>query len=457
MLLQIYHTNDIHGDFDFLARVQAWMAENRKPGDLWLDSGDYTDLKNLVVQSDRGIRAMGLMREAGVDAIALGNNEIDLGADDVARIASFPLLCVNARHNDGTEIPGLSGSVIVERGGRRILLLGFAPYYNWRLEPNHYNVFFEMGNISTIEPIAAARQELERRKGSYDFCIALSHSGHLVDAMLREKLPEVDLWLGGHSHETMTELAYSQSGKGEHLGRVTLEIGESGIRCLESVQIDPPEAAAPEFGRCLKEAKEYADRILSEELETVGELDFDPFGESPLTNYLCDCLRHHFGGDLAVMHSGIAEGSLLRPVSRKSLIENFPSKLNPTVYRIAGSAILEAAQLALDPEHIRQDGKGAGFRGRVLGTLGYSSNVQIQREPFAMFVDGQPVEPGRMYTLVTDDYLQRGTGYPSLRVPDEEAHFDKWFIRDMVQHSLTEEALFRSAYIPRERGKESGI
>ena len=67
-----------------------------------------------------------------------------------------------------------------------------------------------------------------------------------------------------------------------------------------------------------------------------------------------------------------------------------------------------------------------------------------------MLVDGQPVEPGRVYTVVTDDYLQRGTDYPSLAVPDQDAKFDKRFIRDLVQEYLTVEPVFRSAARRRE-------
>ena len=146
----------------------------------------------------------------------------------------------------------------------------------------------------------------------------------------------------------------------------------------------------------------------------------------------------------------------MRPVSRKSLIENFPSKLNPTIYTLTGERILEVARLSMDESHIRQSGQGSGFRGRVLGCLGYSSNVRLTREPFSMEVDGKPVEPERSYTVVTDDYLQRGTGYPSLRVPDEAAKFDKRFIRDLVQEHLTDEEAFRLAAITRER-KKHGI
>ena len=204
-------------------------------------------------------------------------------------------------------------------------------------------------------------------------------------------------------------------------------------------------------------AQAAAEEVLSQELPVVRELAFDPFRESELTNFICDCLKKEFGGDLALMHSGISQGPLQRPVSRKSLIENFPSKLNPTIYVVSGEKLLAAMRLSLDEDHVRRSGQGSGFRGRVLGCLGYSCNVTVCREPFRVKIDGKSLEPGKNYTVVTDDYLQRGTGYPSLAVPDEAARFDKRFIRDLVQEYLTDEAVFRSASVPRERAKQNGI
>ena len=112
--------------------------------------------------------------------------------------------------------------------------------------------------------------------------------------------------------------------------------------------------------------------------------------------------------------------------------------------------IVEAVKLSLDEEYIREDGKGPGFRGHVLGTLGFSSNVRISRTPFYMEIDGRRIEPDREYAIVTDDYLQRGTGYPSLRVPNEKAQYHKWFIRDLVQHFLMDHEVFERAKIRRE-------
>ena len=93
MLLRIYHTNDIHANFSFLSRVHGYLSANRKENDLFLDSGDFTDLKSLIVQSDSGRSALELMKLCRPEAMALGNNEIDLGSEAVEKLSDFPLLC----------------------------------------------------------------------------------------------------------------------------------------------------------------------------------------------------------------------------------------------------------------------------------------------------------------------------------------------------------------------------
>ncbi|MDY5652540.1 MAG: hypothetical protein SPK79_02310, partial [Erysipelotrichaceae bacterium] len=59
------------------------------------------------------------------------------------------------------------------------------------------------------------------------------------------------------------------------------------------------------------------------------------------------------------------------------------------------------------------------------------------------------IEEEKEYTIVTDDYLQRGTGYPSLAVPNTQVQYHIWFIRDLVQNYLNDSEVFESARIKR--------
>lgn len=102
MHLNIYHTNDIHANFPFLSRVCAYLSDHRESADFYFDSGDFMDLKSTLVQADQGKSALEMLRLCGMDAMALGNNEIDLGSEHLEELRGLPLLCANITHNDGT-------------------------------------------------------------------------------------------------------------------------------------------------------------------------------------------------------------------------------------------------------------------------------------------------------------------------------------------------------------------
>lgn len=476
MRIRIYHTNDIHSQFDFVGRIHAYLHKHKTEHDFYFDSGDFSDQKSLIIHADKAVMALKLLNSCGLDAMTLGNNELDLGLEAVqAMITSgAPLLSTNVREAGVVEMPellspksleelknayphgdhlplisDLATSFILERAGKRFLILGLAPYFGKNLLTDTYNSFFLLGNLRTVEPIEALRHELERRKGQYDFVILLSHSGLHVDQKILAWVPQIDLCLGAHTHSIIANGKYSQSGMGEFLGLVTLEADDEGIRIVANEQIVPEDEVNPTFERMLDEVRRKAERILSKEMDVIDELTFDPFAECSLINFVCDALLKKIGGDLALMHHGMAEGSLVRPVSRKTLIELFPSKLNPTLFPVSGRALKEAVRSSLDPDWIRQNGKAAGFRGRVLGTLGFSSNVRVRLEPFAMTIDGAEVEDSRMYMLASDDYLQRGSGYPDLAAPDDQSTYHRWYIRDLVENYLMDPDLFESARMKR--------
>ena len=475
MRLRIFHTNDIHSNFDFLKRVHAYLAEHKREEDFYFDSGDFSDLKNLITHANYGVMGLKLLSSTFLDTVSFGNNELDqgLGAIEQLLATAAPIVTTNLRkagleqkldllspkileeikgltaEEDLPKIPDLASSFVLERAGKRFLILGLVPYYAEDLITDSYNSFFLLGNLRTINPIKALRDELEKRKGQFDFVILLSHSGYLVDQKILREIPEIDCCLGGHCHHVISEGKYSQSGRGEYLGMMTLEVDEVGIRIVGNEQIDLPEQENPAFDRLYGEVLQESLNLLSDELEMCEELDFDPFAECTLINFICDALLKEMGGDLALMHHGIAEGPLKSPLSKQKLIECFPSKLNPTLFPVKGSDLQAAVKQSFLPEIFRQEGKGAGFRGKVLGTLGFSHNVRVRKEPFSLQVDGQEVEDDRMYMLAADDYLQRGTGYSSLRTADRQSTYHRYFICDLVEEYLSDQELFSSAKVKR--------
>lgn len=469
MKLTIYQTNDIHSNFDRLAQIAGYLKKNRKPDDLYFDCGDLCDLKDVMVQGTKGAGAIRLLQEAGADAMAVGNNELDLTKTNLLECARepLPLLTCNVTDNSGAELSGMRKSILLERMGVRFLVIGCSPYYSYdgTFLPGKYNVFFEMGDLKTTEPVAEIRKELERSRGSYDFCILLSHSGVAVERMIAEEIPEIDLILGGHSHSVICEDNYIQAGKwGECLGKTVLEIEEGKVCKIETSLIKIEECSSDEskvserrddfiadkiFMQRYKEEQEIADRFLDKTLYEIPELAWDARQENLLTNFIAEALYAEYPCDLAFTNAGIVEHGIGGEISKKKLLELSPSKLNPTRFPIRGSALKEAIVHSFQPEFVSQSAPGAGVRWSVLGTLGFSHNVTISREPLKILIDGKALEDDREYLCVAHDALQRGTGYEELAVADEKAEYFDGFIRDLLERTLQRTELWERAKLKR--------
>lgn len=449
MRVNIYHTNDIHSNYEFLKKVHKYINENKTENDLYLDSGDYLDLASIVVELDNGKSAMDLIMDAKLDLITIGNNEMDLGKERLESLLekNYPIISSNVVSTEGEEIIGLAKSKLIEKAGKKFLIVGSTPYFAGDLTYTSYNKYFVLGDMQTIEPIAALKKEIDRNIYQYDFLIYLSHSGSAVDPYILDYMPEVNLTLGAHTHEIITEKKYSMSGKGEMLGHIVLEINEKGIEIIESKQIDLEDSDNLDFDNKINDILEVAKNEFTESINLTEDLKFDPFEENRLINFLCDALYKQYGGDLAIMHNGISNGDLLKNTNKLDILEKFPSKLYTTVFKVKGENLINAIQLSFDPDHIRLSGKAPGFRGSVLGTLSYSHNVKIDRQNNIILINGEQIESDREYTVVSSDYLQRGAGYPSLYSTD--SLMDKYLIKEFIQQHLQDEDLFETSKIKR--------
>ncbi len=447
MKINIYHSNDIHSEYSNLSNIFSYLKEHKTENDFYFDSGDFTDLKDLIVQSDKGVSAIEILNSCGLDAMTIGNNEIDLGKDDLIKTAAkTTMVSCNITDADKKKIPGIHDFLIMEKCGIRFLVIGISPYYSRTMEDNNFNGFFKLYGLNVHPSIELIKEIIRKNKGNYDFCILLAHNGLTVETAIMDEIPEIDLVLGGHSHSEVAEGKYNQTGVfAKHLGIVTLEVKNKDIRIVHNELIDLPECNDSEYDEILDAKRKKADEILSVPIESSYALEFDAYKECQLINFVSDALYKHFEADFALMHNGIANFSLTYPVTRKMLIECFPSKLNPTIFKVKGSILLEEIKRSFDEEFIHQEGKGAGFRGYTLGTLSYSHNVKIIKEPLQVFINEDELDPDREYTMVTDDYIQRGVYYTGFKTADENCFWHVWFIRDLMYNYITDKEIYETS------------
>jgi 5'-nucleotidase len=271
----------------------------------------------------------------------------------------------------------------------------------------------------------AIEEELVRHEGNYDVCILLNHLGTFVDEVLVEELEGVDILLSAHDHKVYTQakvvnntIMNSAGCYGEYIGMIELEVSDTGVKLLNSENTATKDAPRDEgVLSILSRNKEKAIEVLSKPLYTIEKpLWHDVIEENPLTNLIADGVRDMLKCDIGLMNSGIANAGIFGYVSTKKLIEVCPSPLNPTSFEIKGKDLREALDQSLDAGVCLNDGKGPGFRGRFVGRLHVSGAeiVHDGKKVDEIFIGGEPLNDEKWYTVASSDYLQRGSGYPSL-------------------------------------------
>lgn len=194
--MRIYHTSDMHDHRGFAPRLDALRA--REPG-LLFDCGDSLRGSQTVYHRDEPIIAE--IDAATYDAQAIGNREFHylfpLLRARAAKMA-HPLICTNLLDTKGRDLP-FRRSLVMDYGGARIHLLG--------LLIMQYPVGSPLERVfgwRFLDPWdAVAEYAADVPDG--EMLLVLSHVGLSLDRKLAQRVPRIDLILGGHSHDTLYE------------------------------------------------------------------------------------------------------------------------------------------------------------------------------------------------------------------------------------------------------------
>jgi len=196
-MMRIYHTSDLHDRRHFVAPLRRLRAE--QPG-LLVDCGD----------SLRGSQTMYYRREpvideldaAGYDVTAMGNREFHYLFGAVgARLRKMhhPVVCANLVDVRERRLPFAGDAILRASDGEAIRFFGLlVPQY-----PNG-SPWEKLFGWRFLDPLAVAR-EIVRTTPRGVTLIALSHLGLRADRELAQAAGGIDVILGGHSHDTLSE------------------------------------------------------------------------------------------------------------------------------------------------------------------------------------------------------------------------------------------------------------
>lgn len=449
--LTLLHFNDFHGQLEpykdpqnqvergGIARLAATVARVRAedPGRpvLLLFAGDLLQ-GTLTSSLFKGIPDITLFGRMGVDAMVMGNHELDYGQDTFRRLAArsrFPILGANLESHP--EPLPLTPQVVIDRPGiPQVAILGLtSPELATATHPRN------MKGLSVEEPVAVAQRLVPSLREGSDLMVVLSHMGITDDRRLARTVPGIDLIIGGHNHNLYAEpviegeTAILQAGeRGGWLGRMDFacqdgHLTRTGYRLIpiDATSPEDPEMAA-EVQRIVAEADDALDEQVgtsTRELSAWRELIRR--GEAPFGNFVADLARAITLTDVALFNGGSFRANIpAGPVTLKSIYQAFPFRNELVTGTMTGTQLLAALEqsAALDP---------ADNPGGFLQVSGLRYVIEGGRLAGAT-ADGAPIDPDRRYRVVTSDFLAAGgDGYAMIKAMDDQVMTGR-LISDMV-------------------------
>ena len=470
--LVILHTNDVHSHldpYDVGARTvggaaarAALIAREAALGGrvIVLDAGDLVQGTPYYNQF-RGEPDHKILDLLKYDVIALGNHDLDDGAEAWAKRAAAtrtPIVSANVLRispNGNGDVPPeiartakwigggkvAAGSrfsllakpyVILERGGLRIAVLGLTTYSIDRIVAARYNA-----GVAVANPITAARYWVPLLRKQADVVVALTHLGVDQDRVLVDRVPGIDVVIGGHSHTPLFAPVFETAGGmggataitqaglwGRWVGRTTLRWSRDGrVRGTTSrlIEVRPADGEDQRVASLVASYRRRLgsglDRVVFRTPASIA-MDGKREGDHPLGNFVADVMRARMNADLAVMNAGgIRAGFPAGDVRERDVLTMLPFDNHLTVVSLTGTQIRRlldrfAARLGKSGfghvsglSYTIQGGRAMDIRVWSAGQRGSSTWHGRTAGP------GAPLDANAHYRVATIDFLANGGDY----------------------------------------------
>jgi len=280
----LLHTNDTHariipfdhktagaGSGGIVRRAGlVRLIRSEHPYALLLDAGDMFQ-GTPVYSIFKGEACYRAAVACGYDATTMGNHELDNSLENLRKqieTSGIRFLCCNV-YIAGTEKTAFTPYHIFNRNGVRIGVIG-------SIGNDAYNSIDRKirAGLEGRDQTTCVRDAARRIRPHVDLVVVLSHAGIIEDKQMAAEIAEIDVIIGGHSHEELSQPVFienlPQTGPGpngingtivaqayEHgvlLGRIDLKINKEGKIATWSGQLQ----------RILPEHEQYADTAIKE-------------------------------------------------------------------------------------------------------------------------------------------------------------------------------------------------
>lgn len=394
----ILHLNDLHarllpdeqsrGGFAHVATAIA-AERSKSENAIVLHAGDMVQ-GSPVSTIFEGTPVFEIANRLGFDAHCLGNHEFDYGWEKIAefeRVTDAPILAANVLNAQGERL--VPATAVLAAGSLRVGVIGaLTPRLSRLIKPQ------QAGPWRAAPLVESLREPVAEMNARADLVVVL---GHLFDdedeAILRE-LPDVDVLVGGHDHGGR-DTEFFIDGRigvklrpyGRELGRLDIAFDRDAGRIVQHrwrrIQISQDRfPAKPDIAALVDQWESKVSELVDVEIaECVRAL-----GRDDVKQMIERSLRETTGAQIAFMNRGGVRDSLSEGTVMARDIWNILPFDN---------ALVEAT--------VRGD--------------------SLPEEARA----GHDLDPGRMYTFVTNDYV---AGLPEFAAIDFTAR--ELTLRDAV-------------------------
>ena len=451
--MSVGYVNDEHGQTNNMMRILSGLK-----GDLRVSAGDNDigDEKNKAVHR----ATMKFMNLANITATALGNHELDTTQSDLLdSIEDYDgdILATNMNQEDvEAEDPkdveelgraplakSLKNSKVVEVKGEKIGLVGASPIdmFDRLTHPNYHTDCSIDALEDTIEDI---QDEVDRMKEQgINKIFLLSHLGHQKDQIVAQNTKDIDVIIGGHTHELVKDikegenLFYNEDGEpvvlteagrdGAYFGKLNLTFDKNGVITK----------AQNNLGETRLFHKNMINQYIFDEIlgkpEKVGFIRQAPpppttlIEENPHANFVCDAMKEEMGADI-----GVWNNSGIRNFFHEGAIDSRDIKdIAPFFDRMSLAEVSEKTLVDMFKATVKTTYTSHGNKPGLLAVSGLNYTVSPKKgELTAMnFVDKNgneiPIDinnprADKMYKVATDEFMMSaGADYAVLAPHDK--------------------------------------
>lgn len=439
--IRILHTNDLHSHFEHFPKIGRFLKKAQADQSVdevyTFDAGDFMDRSHPLTDATEGQANIKMMNSFHYTAGTIGNNEgisnphwvLEHLFDHV----EYPIVLANLREEDDSMPKWAKDyQILTTKQGTRIALVGLTAAYPMTYGPNHWHIKMLGNTMDRVLP------EIE---GKYDVLILITHVGLRMDRWLAKHYPQIDLIIGGHSHdlikngEQVNNVWITQTGKwGNYVGDVHMELEDHQVKKI--VAQTHPTAAMTEMPKDEVTINSYLEKgkaILEQHRVANLPEKFADDKEAAIQVSL-DAIADFAGTDLAMLSSGL----FLTPfkegiVTKYDLQKALPHPMHIVRSTLKGSDLWRLVMEIEKNRHYLDHFplKGMSFRGKIFGQM-YYKGIKVDMPHRIVYINGKEINPEQDYQIAGLDHYVLVPFFPTLAIVGENEFLFPQFLREVI-------------------------